>query len=319
MKILTKTVEAKPVIRLKNFFSMVCLRKASPDTVDLNSAKCVFKHIKLKTAEKLYNTTFTPSDNEYGEYVYKTFALSIKTGKPVEVLVIPKKINDNFEEEFYILDPRKVSKNTISVRVNVQNGLVVPVSIEDNLGMKVIGQRSYNVNERTKEILPGTMSSRGNVEYLGLGLIEHQLAIERMLMRNFHEISIYSIPSAYKFHKNCGFEVIKQNCYVYEKQFQEKVAKYSELLNLDEDTVKSMMIYRKKLNGDYILDENSSVENFLNYVAAHNLTVKNFHGLELSMRLTKGALREWKKIIEKHPILMGQKIPDKISPKGFSK
>ena len=60
----------------------------------------------LAPAEQLYNTKYTPSDTDYGDYVYKTFVLNKKMGEPVEMLVCPKTFND-FDEEFYILNPNK--------------------------------------------------------------------------------------------------------------------------------------------------------------------------------------------------------------------
>ena len=251
-----------------------------------------FKQIKLKTAEKLYHTDFVPSGAHYGEHAFPTFVLDKKTGEAVEVLVIPRRIKPD-AEDFYILNP------------------------ED---LDIIGERNFGVDDAMRSITEGSMSAYSNHKYQGLGIREHQIAIERMLSKKMEKIQICSTPIAYDFHKKCGFEAIrKYNKHYDEMDFINEVAKYSIALNTDEKTIRDLMVYKKKKGGLFVVDENSSIENFVKYANKNNIPIsgENFLMLCVNMKLPKKALHEWMKLIRKSPILYGKSLPKAFVSKSL--
>ena len=255
------------------------------DTFELSDKIFPLKYIKLKTAEKLYSTKFTPSNNDYGKYAYKTFVLDKKTGNPVEIFVRPEALN-GFLEHFNLY-----------------------ATVESIC--YVAGIRMFNHNMSENSITPGDMNSYMRFDYSGLGLREHQIAIERMFMENRDNLKILAIPESYFFHKNCGFEVIKNIKNYDEMKFHAKINEWSELLDIDDKTIRSLAVYNKINHNLYKVDENTTFENFINYAKQNNIIVCSTDFC-VPMRLSDNAKDEWKKLIKISPIFLGKKIPDFI-------
>jgi len=272
-----------------------------------------FKHIKLKIAEKMYNTEFTPSSKGYGEYSYRAFVFDKKTDKPVEVVVKPR-IFDEMEEEYLILDPH----NAVTAETIARSGGICCSFNKENWGMPVVGMRDFFYDNKNNDIVSGVMNSYGRNEYEGLGFIEHQMTVERFLMSKRKNLDIFSVPSAYFFHKNCGFEVIKHNDEFNAQTLEQLVNNCIEQSKLDRATIEKLLVCRKITKDEYLVDINSTFENIIKHLYKEHKSLKGFNYFCLDMKLSKKALKEWEKIIEKHPIFMGKKMPDKIRPKGIS-
>lgn len=273
----------------QNFSSLHNTRiipKVAPKTIKaMEASVSVFKKIQLETAKQLYNTKFVPSGKDYGEYARTTFVLDKCTGEPVEVVVIPVDINRS-NEEYQIVNP--------------------------NNNMEVIGEYFFSFDKKGKNVVIGERMFSNENKYAGIGIRLHQLAIERMLMKKFSNVEIGSITSAYGFHKKCGFEPIK-NIKTYNKtEFQKTLQNYASDLEMSENDVKKLLIYKKQ-NGLILLDENSSFENIVLYCQKHNMFSDELN-YEIGMQLSPEAIQDWLKLINKSPILLGLKLPEVYQP-----
>ena len=244
-----------------------------------------FKALKLKIFEKLYDTEFTFSGKDYGEYAYPTFIFDKFRRKPIEVVVKPE-IIDRINEEYFIYKPH-----------------------EPNI---LLGERMFNVIADDPAINSGDMRSYHRLRYAASGIREHQIAIERMLMEGKENVKICSVPGAYLFHKNCGFVPVNKYMKLSFTEFDWVVGcylkDYQKSMKLSADKIKKMIVY--KVEGEHVLfDNNLTFANFMEYAYAHKYRYSQLPEFLIDMELTPEALEEWKMIIEKQPILIGKEIP----------
>ncbi len=137
----------------------------------------------LKTIDQLYTPKFNykSATNKLGDHI--TTIIDKKTQKPVEIAVRQSLISGSYESYgLYKID--ELSGDEI-----------------------LLGVREFGIGK--DHIKSGIMHSFHNDQYAGIGIREHQIAIERMLQCNFNNIVISSIPSSYSFHYKCGFRPIK--------------------------------------------------------------------------------------------------------------
>ena len=241
------------------------------------------EEITLKTAKKMYGTNFVPSDKACEEFVYPTFVLDKKTGKPVEVCIKPINI-DEYEEVYHILDKSQ---------------------------SKIIGIRTFKIRKYEDVIDSGYMQNYSQ-EYKGIGLRAHQIAIERMLMRNFENVNIVAVPMSCNFHKAAGFSTINDKM-VLDRDFYEKiVARLCKDYKISEEKIKDLMVadYSDELVS---LEKYTSYENILKYLYSFNdQNIIKKCPFSLYMHLSEKAINEWKNLIDRSPIFIGKKFPNQL-------
>lgn len=177
MKILPLiTVKIKSLTNHKNRIKPAFVQ--GHDTVELSS-KQPFEHLTLSTFKKLQKIKFTPEKlNGY----HSTFVIDKLTGKPVTVFIKLLSDNSNGCERYELYVKKLMSK-----------------------GLKCVGSRNFRINKLINKITSGYMESYKGKRYRGLGIREHQIAIERMKQENVENVTITSLPEAGIFHRKCGF------------------------------------------------------------------------------------------------------------------
>lgn len=244
----------------------------------------IFQEIKFKSAEKIYKTKFTPSDNDYGKFTYKSFVLDKKTDTPVEIFFQPKIMSGNIEE-YYIFEPET---------------------------MDVLGMCKLEFDE-TKDLMEiAYMLSRGKDKYSGIGTRIYQLAFELKNMRNIKNIQIVSEPKAYFFHEKAGFKPIKCIETIDSEKYHNIISSFSRDYGISEKNLKKLIITQDK--GDEILwDKYSSYVNILKYLKSHaDEKTLNSSNLFVVMEPNVSAIEDWEKLAQKHPIFLGKEFPQKL-------
>lgn len=242
-----------------------------------------FKKLTSKTLNQLYNAEFVPTKIKPGIYYFPTYVLDKITGKPAEVFVVPFSIDKIFEE-FHILDP--------------------------NNGFKRIGQRIFTYEGNDKSLIySGSMESDSS-RYSGIGVRLHQIAVERMKIKNLKNIEIYSMPEAYSFHKKMGFEPIKEVNLFDKRGFNEFVKESALSLGLDEEAVKKLIVYNEDEFGLYSVEINLTKGNYVDYMYENPSKYKDgVLPYYTYMRLSKDAQADWDKFINKTSIFNGMELP----------
>ena len=258
------------------------------DKVELKKHPSPFKVINSVVAENLYYAEYEQSGNFYEEDEFPAYVLDKKTGKAVEVVFKPVYKEDG-EEEFYLLDPHNLTGGGEFSKAG-------RIYLSDNI--------------KDKTMVTDAMASYARERYEGVGIIEHQLAIERMLGKGCSHYQLNALPAAYDFHKKCGFEIINNEDYYHLYTFDMVTSIYANKLNMDKDKVRELMVYKKVRDDCYVVNTNKSFENFIKYANENNLHVSTYFCVD--MKLSRAALKDWKKLIKKHPILKGKSLPEKI-------
>ena len=269
---------------MKSAQNRITVPKMEPDVVSFRGGevKC-FDKLTSKTINQLYNATFIPSGIKYGELLFPTSVLDRISGKPVEVVVAPYRIDKVFEE-YHILDP--------------------------NNGFRKIGKRLFSYEGGSEFLIYSGSMESDSKKYKGIGTRLHQIAIERMMMRNFKNLEIYSTAEAYPFHKKCGFEPYKE-IDIYEQKYFDKFVKCSaSSLGLDEESVKKMIIYNKEFD-IFSVNINATNGNFIDYMHSNRSKFEDGWWLPYCayMRLSPEAAEEWTKFVNKTPIFTGDELP----------
>ena len=177
MKILPLiTVKIKSLTNHKNRIKPTFVQ--GHDTVELSSKK-PFKHLTLSTFKKLSKIKFTP---EKLDGYHSTFVIDKLTGKPVTVFIKLLSDNSNGCEHYELYVKKSSSKD-----------------------LKCVGTRNFRINKAINKITPGYMESYKRKRYRGLGIREHQIAIERMKQENVESVTITPLIEAELFHRKCGF------------------------------------------------------------------------------------------------------------------
>lgn len=278
------SVTAKPAVQRGRLLPFIrrCLRKSDCDVyVSAPKPKVEFKALKLKIFEKLYNTDFVFSGQNYGPYSFPTFVYDKFRKKLVEVFMQPDYIECG-TEEYNIFLPGKKNKR--------------------------LGNRIFRYFAKEKTIDSGSMGSFHRIRYSGSGVREHQIAIERMIILGRENVKIYSVPEAYKFHKGCGFVPDAKYNLVPREQFKMLIHEYVKKMSLPSEKIRKMLVYYEDTKG-IMIDLNTTYANFLEYAYSHRFRYPKLPNFSVNMKLSDEALEEWKKFIEKYPIMLGKKIP----------
>lgn len=241
----------------------------------------LFQEVKFKSAEKIYKTKFTPSDNDYGKFTYKSFVLDKKTDTPVEIFFQPKIMDGNIEE-YYIFEPET---------------------------MDVLGMCKLEFDE-TKDLMEiAYMLSRGKEKYSGIGTRIYQLAFERKNMCNIKNIKIVSGPKAYFFHENAGFRPVKYMENIDKEKYDKIISSFSQDYGISEKNLQKLII--TQFDGDEILwDKYSSYANILKYLKSNaDEKAVNSSNLFVVMEPSTAAIEDWEKLAQKHPILLSKEFP----------
>ena len=239
--------------------------------------------ITLETVNKMYGANFVPKDKACGEFIYPTFVLDKKTSKPVEVFVRPVNVDD-YEEVYHIMDKTQ---------------------------SKIIGIRTFKVGKYEEVIDSGYMQAYSH-DYEGIGLRAHQIAIERMFMRNYDNVNIVAVPSSFNFHKAAGFFTITDKIKLDKDFYKKIIARLCKDYNISENKVKDMMV--ADCSSDIVtLEKYTSYENLLKYIYSLNDPdlIKECP-LSLYMHLSENAKSDWKKLIDMSPIFIGKKFPEQV-------
>ena len=151
----------------------------SGDSFELRTEK-PFETLTLSTFEKLRRIKYTP---EKLDGYLSTFVIDKKTLKPVTVFVKQTSNDNNGHEQYYFYVKNKRTKE-----------------------FERLGHRDFFVYGSNEEIYPCYMMSFKKEKYLGIGIREHQITVERMQQVGAPNIRINSTADAKPFHEKCGFE-----------------------------------------------------------------------------------------------------------------
>ena len=247
--------------------------------------------IKSLTLEKLYTPKFKPK-RRIDENGYPVTTIIDKlTDKPVEITVRP-----------------------------VKRGGMEQYNLEfktDGYNYETLGWRFFEVNKIDKKIEPGYMESNSFNRFAGIGLREHQIAIERMLQLGLNDVEILSMSDVIPFHLKSGFTPVagsKITSYK-SKEIDAIIKKLTVALKLDSDTVRKLLNKYKigsSQNSGYNINFSKLKEDIALYCMDHKLPIQNY--VKLDMHLSEKSKSDWMKRIEAQPILMDIDIsePEKV-------
>ena len=233
------------------------------------------KTITSKTAEMLYSLDYTPI-SEPREGYYLAHVLDRKTLKPVDIY-IQKQYSNSVSAEYFFY--RK---------------------IYDDL-LKLVGIRHLKFNDDIQKVTP---SDRYMVSYdknlMGIGLLEHQIAVEEMLKRGYKNVQIDAIQGAYDFHTKAGFKSTDYYVYRPPHRLTASVYEWCDRLKAGERTVRDMLVFQHDSEVS-MLNLNKTLENLVLYVNKNGIRIAD--DIKIRMELPELALKEWKELIKLKPIL----------------
>lgn len=228
------------------------------------------KEITSKTAQLLYGTNYKPVSEPIEGY-YLSHALDKKTLKPVDIY-----IKEYAEGEYNLF------------RKNPDGSL------------KNVGSRIINFQNNCKNIFPGFMESLDK-SIIGLGHLEHQLAIEKMLQLGYDNLMIEAIQSAYDFHTKAGFKSVDNFVYRPAHMLAKMARIWAVRLKTNEETIEKMFVF--KPDGEVsLLNHNKTMENFIIFMEKNGIKISD--EIRIDMELTRPALKEWMKLIKLKPIML---------------
>lgn len=223
-----------------------------------------------KTLQRLYSPEFKPlrQIDENGYFV--STVIDRRTQKPVEIFI--KELGPGKYELF-----EKSAKGSY----------------------ETIARRSFNINQKLRQIEPGYMTSGSSNEiYSGIGIRCHQLAVEDAMKHNCDRILLNSIDKALPFHLKSLYKPGKIK--MEESSFKELVKSCSECLPINETETLKLFSYTSK-NNVYTIDWNKSLAAMNDYArkrslpALENTTMLSLEGDTLAL---------WKDLAKSQPITL---------------
>lgn len=233
--------------------------------------------IKGSTIEKLYKPQYKLTGMNKDGY-HLTSIIEKETGKPVEAYV--KSISNEFGVEKW--------------------GIYIKDAANE---YKQVGERSFKIDREAGVIKPGWMQSNTeNGKYLGIGLREHQIAVERMMQENLDTVEIYSMSTAFPFHYKSGFRVRPLLLRADGASLRKMYNTWSKKTGIDKDTLRQTVKFKEE-NGKRYLDART----FEDYTKLAYAKTKQVPA-DLPMSLQGEWLVKWKQMAKSQPILLDVKV-----------
>ena len=243
--------------------------------------------IKSLTLEKLYTPKFMPK-RRIDENGYPVTTIIDKlTDKPVEITVRP--VKRGVQEQY---------------NLELKTG---------DCNYETLGWRFFEVNKKDKRIEPGYMESNSFKRFAGIGLREHQIAIERMLQLGLDDVEILSMSDVIPFHLKSGFTPFaggKTTSYR-SREIEAIIKKLTTVLKLDSDTVRKLLDKYKigsSVNSEYNINFSKLKEDIAMYCMEHKIPIQSY--VKLDMHLSEKSKGDWMKRIDAQPILMDINVPE---------
>ena len=275
----------------KNYYKPAFTSSQNDTFVKSSQDRFGLKAITSKTAQLLYGMDYIPQSLPEEYYVpeegyYTTYALDKKTLKPVDIYV----------SNFY--------RNSDSIRYHFYK--------RSSFGTLInVGSRQVKFNDELQKISPSDyyMFSRDE-SLLGVGLLEHQIAVEEMLKRGYKNVEINAVQSSYDFHRKAGF--ISTDYYVEMKpqELTDFVQDWSDRLKVPESTILDLLVFKHDSEVP-ILNVNKTLEKILLYIKENGISCEDDY-ITINMELSPQALEEWKQIIARKTILIDTNFHPKV-------
>lgn len=236
--------------------------------------------LESKTLKKLYSAEFKVPQGKNEDGYFVTTIINKQTGKP---------------EKAYV---KRIYKGK-----DGGEGWKLYVKDADN-NYKLVGIRSFVVDNEHKRIAPGWMDSEGGSEkYAGIGLRAHQISIERMIEEGLDTVNVSALPKAFPFHYKTGFRAVQKETQMSASKLEALIEDWSKNSGIDIKTLRDNVVSRSGEN-DTVWLNNLTMENFRKLLFLKNNGKEVMGNTEMELR--GEWLEKWKEMVYSQPIILSR-------------